>query len=92
MGLIARVIEEAGIPTSTVSSARDITAAVKPPRTVFVNFPLGHETGVPFDADIQMRIVRAALNALAGAAEPASIIDLPLRWPPDPDWDTRGWP
>jgi len=56
VGLIARVVEESGIPTISVSSARDITELVKPPRSVFVNFPLGHETGRPPDEDYQGRL------------------------------------
>ncbi len=90
MGLIARVLEEAGIPTTTVSSARDITASVKPPRAVFVNFPLGHTTGVPFDVQVQMGIVRVALDTLTEATEPGAIVDLPYQWPDDPAWDSKG--
>jgi D-proline reductase (dithiol) PrdB len=80
VGLIARGIEEAGIPTVTVSSCRDITQSVKPPRTVFVDFPLGHSTGSPFDKDQQTYIVKEALSAIEGISEPGSIIDLSVEW------------
>ncbi len=92
MGLVARVLEESGIPTATVSSARDITGAVKPPRTVFVNFPLGHTTGPPFDTALQTTIVRAALERLTAATVPGEIADLPHAWPADPGWEAKGWP
>jgi D-proline reductase (dithiol) PrdB len=92
VGLIARTLEEAGIPTTTVSAARDITAAVKPPRAVFVNFPLGHTTGAPLDAPLQTAIVRAALDRLVEAKEPGVILDLPCVWPADPAWESKGWP
>ena len=61
---------------------------MKPPRSVFVNFPLGHTTGVPFDVELQMGIVRAALTALVDVTEPGAIIDLPYQWPDDPTWDS----
>lgn len=86
------MLEEAGIPTTTVTSARDITASVKPPRAVFVNFPLGHTAGIPFDKGMQTGIVKAALNALHEIKEPGAIIDLPCIWPADPAWDTKPWP
>ena len=39
MGLVARVVEESGIPTMVVATGRDLTAQVRPPRSLFVNFP-----------------------------------------------------
>jgi hypothetical protein len=88
VGLIARVVEESGIPTISVSSARDITELVKPPRSVFVNFPLGHETGKPFDRDLQMEIVKDAFEALKTIEEPGAIVDLPYEWEEgDDSWE-----
>ena len=80
MGLIVRIVEEAGIPTILVSSGRDITESVKTPRAVFVNFPLGHQTGKPFDRDLQMSIIKDAFDALKAIKEPGTIIDLPYHW------------
>ena len=40
-----------------MTSALDITQSVKPPRAVFVNFPLGHQTGPPDQPDLQRQIV-----------------------------------
>jgi len=80
VGLIARVVEESGIPTISASSARDITELVKPPRSVFVNFPLGHTTGKPFDRDLQTRIIRDAFEGLKSIRDPGAIVDLPYEW------------
>ena len=80
MGLIARIVEEGGIPTVSVSSARDVTEVVKPPRSVFVNFPLGYTTGKPFDRGLQMAIIKDAFDALQSIKEPGTIIDLPYEW------------
>ena len=80
MGLVARVVEEAGIPTITVSTGRDITALVNPPRTLFLNYPMGNTFGPPGDAAMQSEILRAALNLAVTASEPGVLVDSPLRW------------
>jgi hypothetical protein len=90
------VVEEAGIPTLCMTSARDITESVKVPRAVFVNFPLGHQTGRPNDIAIQRQIVRDAMRAFETIATPGEIVELPYVWDPnDRTWETRdytkGW-
>jgi D-proline reductase (dithiol) PrdB len=80
VGLIARAIEEAGIPTVSMSSALDLTTLVKPPRTYFVNYPLGHTTGKPFDRQNQLEIIRTALSGAKNIGEPGTIIELPYQW------------
>ncbi len=84
MGLIARVIEAAGVPTLSMTSAWDITAQVVPPRSAYVHFPLGHQTGKPGDADGQRALVRAALEAAWRIERPGEIVRL------DFDWDVAG--
>ncbi|MGO9452878.1 MAG: hypothetical protein ACLQDV_17855 [Candidatus Binataceae bacterium] len=96
VGLIARAVEEAGIPTLSMTSALDITRAVKPPRAVFVNFPLGHQTGKPNQPDLQRQIVRDALRAFETIKSPGTIIELPYVWDAnDRSWEaldyTKGW-
>lgn len=85
MGLIARAIEESGIPTITMSSAYDVTALVKPPRAFFVNYPLGHEAGKPHDRDNQMAIIKSVLAKAPEITEPGTIVELPFAWG-DPKW------
>ena len=70
-----------GIPTVTVSTGRDITALVRPPRSLFVNFPMGNAFGKPFDSDMQFSILRAALNLAETATEPGVLEDLDVAWP-----------
>ena len=79
-----------------MTSARDITRAVKPPRAVFVNFPLGHQTGKPNQPDLQKRIVSDAMRAFEMISAPGTIVELPYVWDPeDRAWETRdytkGW-
>ncbi len=70
-----------------MTSALDITKSVNPPRAVFVNFPLGHQTGKPHQPDLQRQIVRDALRAFETIGEPGSIVELPYVW----DAHDRRW-
>ena len=63
-----------------MSSAFDITSLVKPPRTFFVNYPLGHTTGKPFDKQNQMEIIKTALGTAKDITEPARIVELSYQW------------
>ena len=80
MGLLTRLVEEVGVCTVYVGSARDMMAQVKPPRPVFVNFPLGHQCGKPFDRELQRSIIKDALKILETLEEPGQITDLPYEW------------
>jgi hypothetical protein len=96
VGLIARVVEEAGIPTLCMTSALDITQAVKPPRAVFLNFPLGHQTGKPNQPELQRQIVKDAMRAFETITVPGTIVQLPYVWDAnDRSWEqrdyTKGW-
>jgi len=90
VGLIAREIEAAGIPTISMTSAWDITEAVVPPRSVYVHHPLGHTTGAPGDREGQREIVAAALRA-GMMARPGEIVSLPKRWSDDSGWEERAY-
>lgn len=90
MGLLARAVEEAGIPTTSVSSALDISQAVKPPRTLFVNFPLGNQCGKAFDAEGQRRLITRALRLLEEPLAAGTIETWPELWredDPDNRWE-----
>lgn len=80
MGLVARAIEEAGIPTVSMSSAFDLSTLVKPPRTFFVNYPLGHQAGKPFDKENQTEIIKTALGTAKDIEAPGAILELPYTW------------
>jgi hypothetical protein len=79
-----------------MTSALDITRAVNPPRAVFLNFPLGHQTGKPDEPALQRQIVRDAMRAFDTIDRPGAIIELPYVWDPnDRIWEardyTKGW-
>lgn len=89
MGLIARQVEAAGIPTLSMTSALSITRAVHPPRAAFVDFPLGHTTGKAHEPELQRAILADALDAFAKLEEPGSIVELEYRWSNDDAWKDR---
>ena len=98
MGLVARVVEASGIPTSLVSTGRDLTAQVLPPRSLFVNFPMGNHFGAPGDADQQTRILRRALELPWEVTEAGTIVEWDEEWPEDftgklwdHDWHVLEW-
>jgi hypothetical protein len=62
-----------------MSVGRDITAQVRPPRAVFLDYPMGNEIGRPHDVAEQRRIVRAAFDALPRMKEPGTIVDLGMK-------------
>ena len=80
MGLIQRAIEERGVPTVSVTVARDVTEAIQVPRALFLPWPMGHHFGAPFHRDLQRRVVLAALGLLETSNEPGTILDLRIKW------------
>lgn len=87
MGLIARVLEAAGYPTLSLSSAYSITRAVHPPRAVFIDFPLGHTSGKPHDAAQQDDLLRRALHGFQSIRTPGDVLVLPDSWHDGVDGD-----
>jgi len=64
VGLIQRQIEYTGITTVSISLLREITEKTRPPRALFVPYPLGYPLGEPNNADLQTRIIQAAFALL----------------------------
>ena len=80
MGLIQRVIEQAGIPTIGISIVRDYSEKVRPPRTVALRWPFGHPLGEPDNIPQQRAVLLEAFKALETIETPGEIIDLPFKW------------
>ncbi len=80
MGLIQRMVEEAGIPTISMGNEPDRMAAIKPPRALQVKFARGSMFGEPGNVKRQRRILLDALDALQTMTEPGEIRKLPYRW------------
>ena len=63
------MIEKAGIPTVGISLLKEVTMAVRPPRTLFVDRPLGYPLGLPNDSELQKRIIGSAFCLLTAHLE-----------------------
>jgi hypothetical protein len=80
VGLIQRVIEQAGIPTIGISIVRNYSEKVRPPRTVALRWPFGHPLGEPDNIPQQRAVLLEAFRALETIETPGEIIDLPFKW------------
>lgn len=69
-----------------VGSAFDILSAGRPPRATFIDYPLGHTAGKPFDTEDQLGILRAALRGFETLRAPGEIRRLPNRWDDSEEW------
>ncbi len=86
MCLIARYLEQRGIPTLVVGTAMDILEYGWAPRAVFMDFPLGHGGGPLHDPAMQLAIAREACAAFETLSEPGRIISSARTWPDGDAW------
>lgn len=85
VGLIQGCIESEGIPTVSIALLREVAARVKPPRSLWVPFPMGYPLGEPGRPEIQQRVLLAALALLAEHSDAPILEDYPSgRRPPGP--------
>ena len=62
--LLQFAIERAGVTTVSISLLREVASVLKPPRALFVPFPMGYPLGAPNNPLLQHRIIAAALGLL----------------------------
>ena len=86
VSLIARYLEENGIPTVIMGCAKDIVEHVGAPRFLFSDFPLGNAAGKPDDVGSQAFTMDLALKVLESAIGPRTTVQSPLRWSDDASW------
>ena len=86
MSLVARHLEEHGIPTVVIATARDIVETCGVARLLFTDFPLGNSAGRPNDPESQAFTMELALDLLESATGPRTTLQSPLRWSDDPAW------
>ncbi len=72
LGIVARAVESAGIPTITVSVDPKITDAVRPPRTAYYNGDFGSVAGKPNWREYQLRIIDETLRLMETFDQPGS--------------------
>ena len=84
--LLARYLEEAGIPTVIMGAAKDIVEYCGVPRFLFGDLPLGNAAALPSNSLSQDSNFELALRLLEGASGPRTTMQSPLVWSPDPSW------
>ena len=89
MSLVARYLEEQGIPTVVFGYARDIVEHCGVPRFVFTDFSLGNPTGRPFDHASQRHILGLGLELLETATAPRTTVESPYQSSADPTWKAK---
>jgi len=92
VGLVARALEAAGMPTLCLTSAYSITASVNPPRAAFSDLPLGHTVGRPHEPEFQRDLLRRAFRAAEAMDEPGTIAPTGVAWDANGSWKRRATP
>jgi D-proline reductase (dithiol) PrdB len=72
VGLVARMIEAAGIPTMTIAVVKDIVESVRPPRVALYNGELGSVAGKPNFPEHQRRILDESLRLIEPMDQPGT--------------------
>ncbi|MFQ5697762.1 MAG: hypothetical protein ACE5IL_05685 [Myxococcota bacterium] len=91
MGLVARVIEAAGIPTVTLEMIWPYHRLVGIPRVAAIEHPFGRPYGDVGDVETQRGVLEAALEVFERARAPGPIEHLPFEWH-EPAKETRWHP
>ena len=86
MSLVARYLEENGIPSVVMGCAKDIVEHCGVPRFVFSDFPLGNAAGRPNDPQSQADTLELALRVLETAPGPRTAVQSRQRWRDDAQW------
>jgi glycine/sarcosine/betaine reductase selenoprotein B len=72
VSLIARALEQAGIPTMTLAVAQDVVESVRPPRAAFYKGELGSVAGLPNWPEHQRRVLDEALRLIEPMDQPGT--------------------
>ena len=68
--MLSRALERAGLVTVGITLVREHTEKVKPPRALWVPFPYGRPLGAPNDPELQLGVIRAALDLYSAPGGP----------------------
>ena len=70
MGGLSHYLEDEGIATTQISLIKEHTEKIKPPRALWVTFPLGRPLGIPNQPEFQRDVLTMALNMLKESVGP----------------------
>jgi D-proline reductase (dithiol) PrdB len=72
IGLLARALELAGVPTMTLAVVKDVVESVRPPRVALYDGELGSVSGMPNWPEHQRRILDEALRLIEPMDQPGT--------------------
>ncbi len=72
LGIVARTIEQSGIPTIMIAVDTKITERVRPPRTAYYNGEFGSVAGQPNWSEYQLRVLDETLRLTETFDQPGS--------------------
>jgi D-proline reductase (dithiol) PrdB len=78
--IVSRELERAGVSTVTLSTIKEVTAQIRVPRPLFINFPFGRTLGRAGDAELQRQIVGDMVRVLKTHDRPGRMVDLSYVW------------
>ena len=85
MGLVARAVEAAGIPTVTLNMIWPFQRMIGMPRVAAIEHPFGRPFGDVGDTATQREVLLVALALFDKAREPGHLEHLPFVWHEEPD-------
>jgi D-proline reductase (dithiol) PrdB len=80
VAVLARELESAGFATVALTMLPELTARVGTPRALASRFPFGAPAGDPGNRTLHVAVLRAALEVIATAREPRTLVESGLRW------------
>lgn len=78
--LLARAVEDGGIPTVCITLIPELSHKVGAPRSLAVRFPFGAPAGDPGNSKLHQSVLLEALDLLRQAATPGELAISRLRW------------
>ena len=85
MGLVARAVEAAGIPTVVLSSIWSLQKRVGMPRVAAIEFPMGRALGDVGERALHRQVFLDTLAVFETAPEAGWVEPLPYKWPDPPE-------
>ena len=73
-------MEREGLTTVSVSIVKEITLALRPPRAIFVPWPLGHPFGKVENLEQQRAVLYDMIGLLESADAPGTLIERDHPW------------
>lgn len=83
MGLVQRVLDEAGLPTISLTMIASITRLIRPSRALLIEHPFGLTMGDVGDRETQSAVLQEMLSAVERITTPGTIEALPFEWTKD---------